>query len=181
MTIEFTNNGKTVTVEYDEEFKGWAIKTAKDIKVTPKQLFEVDTKLSATFSHTLDELVIVNDDNDMNYISVVSDWYADFNEGEEARIVLVVFYNGEKNTTIKAGTTLAYAKCYHRCDETSPYSLPQSDVNKPIMYVDDDIRVQSLKGVQIPIEICTDPDGSTYLKVALKGITEPAESEKVNE
>lgn len=182
--LELINNGKTVKITYDKAMHAYAIKNAKDIKVTPKEVFTIETELEAKLSHNLDELVILNENQDTPDLFVMTDNYSDQDTEEDSKINLVLFYNGDKNTTIKAGTTLAFAKCYHACDDTaSPYYLSALEKNMPIMYVDETVRVQSVTGKQVPIELMTNADNTRYLKVSLPALetTETVESEEVDE
>lgn len=165
--IEFKNNGKVVTVEYDEKQKSHIIKTAKKLTLQPKERFEIDTKLTVHCSHQLDECVItelVRDDLDVYFIS---DKYS--NSNPEQEIKLIGFYNGGEVAVLEKGESIACASCYHLCDEKeSDTFLSLEDADKPYVYTDDNIRVQSLTGAPIHIETVLESDGTKYIKIPLE-------------
>lgn len=164
--IEFENNGKVVTIEFDEETQRYAIKAAKTIKVPPKEPYDLKTGVKINFTHLLDEIVILNETNDGLQFCVVSDAYRAADNADK-EIELTLFFNGSKTLTLNEGDILAYAICYHKCTDDSPALLPVFEKDMPIVYLDDTLRVQSVTGEQIDIETVTEPDGTRYVKIPL--------------
>lgn len=166
--IELTNNGKVVTIEYNEEQECEVLKLAKKMTFKPQQKFTVNTKVEVNCSEFAEECVIselIEDDNLPLFI--MADKYS--NTNPEKVIELTGYYAGEEELALPKGTVIACVGKYHKCEcEHNPMYLSAEEQNNAIIFQNEQIRIQSIDGITTRgCEIVTEPDNNRYVKVGL--------------
>lgn len=163
--IEFINNGKIVNINYDDEQQCYIIKAAKKITLKPKERFAINTQIIVNCTHELDECVVTEFVRDDLEVYFVSDKYSDDNP--EKNIELIGFYNGSEPAIITKGENLARISCFQRNLKESVHYIRSTESNNPLIYADNEIKIQSLTDKVYHIEFIEEPNGSKYIKIPL--------------
>lgn len=162
--IEFKNNGKVVTVEYNKEQDCYVLYLAKKMTFKAQSKFTIDTKLEINCDHYLDECIACEFSKDEYPIYIISERYTDTESLKN--VVIEGYYAGDTDVEMPKGEAIGCIYCFHKCTEDNPAYVPQGQQND-VSYIDDTICIRSLDGKQRFIEQVINPDGTVYIKIPI--------------